>query len=94
MLDTRTLMQLSTIANLEGVYYKPRIDHALLEKYNEGLIVLSACLGGEIAEKIRNESYEAAKETAMWYRSVFGDRYYLEVQDHSTKEQIETNKKY
>lgn len=89
----QNLMQLSTIANLEGVYYKPRIDHALLEKYNEGLIVLSACLGGEIAEKIRNEGYEAAKETATWYRSVFGDRYYLEVQDHSTKEQIETNKK-
>lgn len=87
----QNLMKLSTIANLEGMYYKPRIDHDLLEKYNEGLIVLSACLGGEIAEKIRNESYEEAKKTALWYQSVFGDRYYLEIQDHDTEEQTQTN---
>ncbi|MGB3023427.1 MAG: DNA polymerase III subunit alpha [Candidatus Saccharimonadales bacterium] len=89
----QNLMKLSTIANLEGVYYKPRIDHDLLMKYNEGLIALSACLGGEVAEKIRNESYDEAKKTAEWYRSVFGDRYYLEIQDHDTKEQKETNTK-
>lgn len=89
----QNLMKLSTIANLEGMYYKPRIDHHLLEKYGEGLIVLSACLGGEIAEKIRNESFDEAKKTAEWYKSVFGDRYYLEIQDHNTKEQTETNQK-
>ncbi|MFZ2494243.1 MAG: DNA polymerase III subunit alpha [Candidatus Saccharimonadales bacterium] len=89
----QNLMKLSTVANLEGMYYKPRIDHHLLEKYGEGLIVLSACLGGEIAEKIRNESYDEAKKTAEWYKSVFGDRYYLEIQDHNTKEQTETNQK-
>ncbi|MBP7760337.1 DNA polymerase III subunit alpha [Candidatus Saccharibacteria bacterium] len=89
----QNLMKLSTIANLEGVYYKPRIDHDLLMKYNEGLIALSACLGGEVAEKIRNESYDEAKKTAEWYRGVFGDRYYLEIQDHDTKEQKETNTK-
>lgn len=76
------LMQLSTIANLEGMYYKPRIDHQLLEKYNEGLIVLSACASGELAENLRSDNYAEAKRIAQWYKSVFGDRYYLEVQDH------------
>ncbi len=89
----QNLMKLSTIANLEGVYYKPRIDHHLLEKYNEGLIALSACLGGEVAEKVRNETMAEAKKTAEWYRSIFGDRYYLEIQDHTTKEQVATNTK-
>lgn len=78
----KNLMQLSTIANLEGVYYKPRIDHNLLEKYNEGLIILSGCIGGEVGDAIRNNDYEKAKEVASWYKSVFGDRYYIEVQDH------------
>ena len=78
----QNLMRLSTTANLEGVYYKPRIDHDLLEQYNEGLIVLSGCIGGEIGDSLRNEQYDKAKETATWYKRVFGDRYYLEVQDH------------
>lgn len=79
----QNLMQLSTIANLEGMYYKPRIDHELLEKYNEGLIVLSACLGGEIGERLQLDDYEGAKEVASWYKKVFGDCYYLEIQDHN-----------
>jgi len=78
----QNLMRLSTIANLEGVYYKPRIDHALLEKYNGGLIILSACIGGEIGDNLRQGQYDKAKEIASWYKKVFGDRYYLEVQDH------------
>lgn len=78
----QNLMRLSTMANLEGFYYKPRIDHELLEKYNEGLIILSGCIGGEIGDSLRNEQYDKAKETASWYKRVFGDRYYLEVQDH------------
>lgn len=78
----KNLMKLSTIANLEGVYYKPRIDHELLQKYNEGLIILSGCIGGEIGDNLRNGQYDKAKEIASWYKSVFGDRYYLEVQDH------------
>jgi len=76
------LMQLSTIANLEGLYYKPRIDHNLLEKYNEGLIALSACAGGELGENLRADNYDEAKRIAEWYKSIFGDRYYFEVQDH------------
>jgi DNA polymerase-3 subunit alpha len=78
----QNLMQLSTIANLEGMYYKPRIDHEVLEKYNEGLIILSACASGEVGENLRTDNYEEAKSIASWYKSVFGDRYYLEMQDH------------
>ena len=78
----KNLMRLSTIANLEGMYYKPRIDHELIEKYNEGIICLSGCASGEIGENLRNGDYEKAKEVASWYRSVFGDRYFIEVQDH------------
>ncbi len=76
------LMRLSTIANLDGFYYKPRIDHELLEQYNEGLIVLSACIGGEVGDALRNQQYDKAKQIAEWYKSVFGDRYYIEIQDH------------
>jgi len=82
----QNLMQLSTIANLEGMYYKPRIDHEVLEKYNEGLIVLSGCAGGELGENLRADNYEEAKNIASWYKSVFGDRYYLEMQDHGHPE--------
>ncbi len=78
----QNLMRLSTEANLNGFYYYPRVDHDLLEKYNEGLIVLSACMGGEIGQAIKNEQIKQAEEIALWYKSVFGDRYYLEVQDH------------
>lgn len=78
----QNLMRLSTIANLDGYYYYPRIDHDLLEKYNEGLIVLSGCMSGEVGDAVKNGQYEKAKEVANWYKSVFGDRYYLEVQDH------------
>lgn len=78
----KNLMKLSTIANLDGFYYKPRIDHDLLEKYNEGLIVLSGCIGGEIGDALRNNQYQTAKDIATWYSSIFGDRYYLEIQDH------------
>ena len=82
----QNLMQLSTIANLEGMYYRPRIDHELLEKYNDGLIVLSGCIGGEVSDSLRKDQYEKAKEIAAWYKSVFGDRYYLELLDHGHKD--------
>ena len=78
----KNLMALTTKAELEGKYYKPRIDHELLELHNEGLIVLSACASGEVGENLRTNNYEEAKRIAAWYKSVFGDRYYLELQDH------------
>ena len=76
------LMKLSTRANLEGMYYKPRIDHELLEELNEGLIVLSGCASGEIGVALKEDDYDRAREIAKWYKSIFGDRYYLELQDH------------
>jgi DNA polymerase III subunit alpha len=93
------LMRLSTIANLDGYYYKPRIDHELLAKYNEGLIVLSGCIGGEVGDAVRQGQYDNAKEIASWYKEIFGDRYYIELQDHGNpnhpspwSEQVEANK--
>ena len=76
------LMKLSTQANLEGMYYKPRIDHDLLEELNEGLIVMSGCASGEIGVALKEDDYDRARDIAKWYKSVFGDRYYLELQDH------------
>lgn len=82
----RNLMRLSTLASLEGFYYRARIDHVLLEKYNEGLIVLSGCIGGELGEAIRQGQLDKARQTAQWYKKTFGDRYYIEVQDHGHPE--------
>lgn len=82
MTGYQNLMRLSTIANLDGFYYYPRIDHDLLEKYNEGLIAMSACMSGEVGSALKEQQYDQAVEIAKWYKSIFGDRYYLEVQDH------------
>jgi DNA polymerase-3 subunit alpha len=78
----KNLMRLSTISHLEGFYYKPRIDRDLLKKYSEGLIVLSGCINGEFSDAIRQGQIKQAKETAKWYKGIFGNRYYIEVQDH------------
>lgn len=80
------LMSLSSIANTDGMYYKPRVDHAVLEKYNEGLIILSGCAGGELGRYLQDGDYNGAKKIAKWYKSVFGDRYYLEMQDHGHRD--------
>ena len=96
----RNIMRLSTIANLEGFYYFPRIDREVLEKYNEGIIVLSGCMGSELGQALKDNRSKDAHEIASWYRRVFGDRYYLEIQDHGhpenpihSQEQFEINKK-
>ena len=79
----QNLMKLSTIACLEGFYYKPRVDHELLEEYHDGLIALSGCLGGELGTLISNDQMEQGLELAAWYKKVFGeDSYYLELQPH------------
>ena len=78
----KNMMRLSSLANLEGMYYKPRIDHEILEKYNEGLIVLSGCASSEVSVALKTGDYDKAIEIAKWYKQVFGDRYYLEMQDH------------
>lgn len=78
----QNLMKLSSIAHLEGYYYKPRIDHETLKKYAKGLIATSACAQGEVAQAIINKDYAAAKKKIDWYLDVFDDDYYLEVQRH------------
>ena len=80
----KNLCKLASIAYTDGFYYNPRIDHALLEKYHEGLIATSACLGGEVPQKIMNGDIKGAEETIKWFKSLFGDDYYLEVQRHKT----------
>ncbi len=86
------LMRLSTIANLDGMYFKPRIDHELLEKYNEGLIVLSGCGSGELGDALKNGDEKKARQVAAWYKKIFDDRYYLEMQDHDHwEEQLRIN---
>ena len=79
-----SLCKLSSIAYTEGFYYNPRIDHSLLEKYHEGLICSSACLAGEVPQKIMNGDMEGAEATIRWFKDLFGEDYYLEVQRHKT----------
>ena len=78
------LCKLVSTSWIDGMYYRPRIDHELLEKYSEGLIVSSACLGGEIHKKIESGNLEEAEKAVLWYKRVFGDDYYLELQRHKT----------
>ncbi len=86
------LMLLNSLAYTEGFYFRPKIDDELLLAHNEGLICLSACLGGEILQNLLIGQYEEAKERALWFSSVFDDgRYYLEMQDHGLTEQKKTN---
>lgn len=84
----RNLVKLVSFANTEGFYKKPRIDRALLQKYHKGLICLSACLSGEIPRLLLDREYAAAKQTALWYRDLFGaDNFFLEVQNHGIPEE-------
>ena len=77
---------------LEGFYYRPRVDKEVLRRYNEGIIALSACLGGEVAGNIRRGFYEEAKKAALSYREIFGeDNFFLELQDHGIPEQRTVN---
>ncbi len=80
----RNLLQLATKAHLEGFYYRPRVDRELLAECSEGIVVLSGCLSGELARDVLRTAGDltAARETASWYRDVFGDRYYLELMHH------------
>lgn len=79
----KNLMKLSTIACLDGFYYKPRIDRELMAQYSEGLIALSGCIGGEVGTYLLNGNYEAARDAALWHAQTFGtEYYYLEMQPH------------
>ena len=76
------LCRMITIAETEGMYYKPRIDHELLEKYNEGIICLSGCASSEISVKLKEGDMKGARKLVDWYSGIFKDRFYLEMQDH------------
>lgn len=78
------LVKLVSISHVEGFYYKPRVDKEILEQYKEGLIITSACLGGEVPRKISAGNLEAAEQSILWFKQQFGDDYYLEMQRHQT----------
>jgi len=87
----RNLVRLTSRGYTEGFYRKPRLDHEILAEHSEGVIVLSACLSGEVAKNLQFGRYDRAKEAAEFYARTFPDRYYLEVQDHGIKGQDEVN---
>ena len=93
MTGYHNLCKLVSLGFLEGYYYKPRIDKEVLEKYHEGLVCSSACLAGEIASNILNGEYDKAKEVALWFKNVFGEDYYLEIQNNGIRQQALVNQK-
>jgi len=88
----RNLCKLVTLGYMEGFYYKPRIDKELLQEFNTGLIALSACLQGEVSQALSADHFEKAKLAAETYASIFGDRYYIEIQDNKLAEQEKVNR--
>ncbi len=90
----QNLCQLMAFAQTDGYYFKPRIDYKILQKYSEGLIIGTACLGGHIPQLLMKNDYEQAYQRTEWLLDIFGqDRFYTEVQPHPEKDQIELNKK-
>ena len=85
------LMKIVSMASIEGFYYKPRVDHDYLRKHSEGIIALSACLGGEVQSYLLNQNYEKAKEAALIYKDIFKDGFYIELQNHGMEEQKKVN---
>jgi len=85
----RNLMKIVSAGYTEGFYYKPRVDHALLRRYSEGIIALSGCLAGEVQWRLLNGDYEGAKKEALTLLDIFGkDNFYLELQDQGLEEQL------
>ncbi len=87
----KNLSRLISLGQIEGYYYKPRIDMEILRKYSEGLICLSACLAGPISKTLLTSTYEKARDTALAYRDIFGEDFYLELQDHGIPEEKTVN---
>ncbi|MEG4083130.1 DNA polymerase III subunit alpha [Microcoleus sp. POL10_C6] len=87
----KNLVKLTTISHLKGmpergIFARPCINKELLKQYSEGLIVTSACLGGEVPQMILQNKLDTAREVAKWYKEVFGEDYYIEIQDHGSPE--------
>ncbi|MCR5260860.1 MAG: DNA polymerase III subunit alpha [Candidatus Gastranaerophilales bacterium] len=87
----KNLVKIASKSAVDGFYYKPRSNHELIEKYSEGLICLSACIQGEVARSLINDDYEKAFEFAKYYQSIFGEDYYIELQDHGLPEEEKAN---
>lgn len=89
----KNLSKLVSLSFIDGYYYKPRIDHEILEQYSEGLVCLSACLAGEVNQALLNGQTEKAEEVALWHKKVFGEDYYIEIQNNGIREQVLANQK-
>lgn len=88
----KNLIKLVSEGWVNGFYTKPRVDKDILEKYHDGIIVLSGCLAGEVSRALQRGDYEEAKRVALWYSGVFGEgNYYLEIQNHGLDEQLRIN---
>lgn len=87
------LCQLNTVAFCDGFYYKPRIDHKALEAHHEGLVCLSACIAGEVPQALLRREFDEAEKLVQWYKGLFGEDYYFELQNHGLEEQIFVNEK-
>ncbi len=87
------LCKMDSIATTEAYYYKPRINHEILEKYKDDIICLSACIQGEVARNILDGKPDKAFEKAKYYKDLFGDDFYIELQDHGLQEQKDSNPK-
>ena len=84
----RNLCKIVSASYLEGMYYRPRIDKQLLEQYHEGIIACSACLGGELPQLIMEGKIDEAEDTIRWFKGVFGDDYYVELQRHKAEDPL------
>ncbi len=89
----KNLSKLVSLGFIDGYYYKPRIDLEILEKYSEGLVCLSACLAGSVNQALLNGQNGKAEEIALWHKRVFGEDYYIELQNNGIKEQVLANQK-
>lgn len=87
----KNLMEIVSKASIDGFYYKPRTDHDFLKGHCEGIIALSACLGGEVQSYLMDSNRKKAEETALFYKDIFKDGFYLELQNHGIEEQLKVN---
>ncbi|MEG2881700.1 MAG: PHP domain-containing protein, partial [Christensenella sp.] len=91
MTGYKNLMKLVSAGSLEGFYYKPRIDYELLAEHTEGLVCLSACLAGDVQRLMMQNDYKGAKRMAEKLKGMFGEDFYIEIQDHGIPEQQRIN---
>ena len=87
----KNLCKIVSIGFLEGFYYKPRIDKEVLRQYSEGLICMSACIAGEIPELLLAGDYEGARDLAAEYKDIFGENFYIELQNHGLEQELRIN---